>query len=198
MDILANLLVICGLHLGIAMTPGPNTLAICCVASAGTRRDGLWVAAGVVAATGLWVGLALLSVGAALAQDSALVTGLRIAAAVYLMGSGLRMLASSPARKAAPVGGQPFLMGLLTALANPLALAFWLGTFLAAIPAPAPRYFYAEIFTLIILQSVLWYFFLAIVFSSAMRGRTFATARITRQLAAGAVIAVGVAALWPA
>lgn len=197
MDVFATLFLISGLHLAIAMTPGPNTLAICCAASAGTRRDGLSVAAGVVAATGLWVGLALLGADAVADRDGHVFLPLRVLAALYLVWMGLRMLTACPMPRGGMMGRQPFLLGLLTALANPVAIAFWLGTFLAAIPAAAPEYVYAEIFILIIVQSVIWYSFLAILFSSAMRGRSFAAARISRYVAAAAMIAVGLGALAP-
>lgn len=197
MNIFASLLVISGLHLAMAMTPGPNTLAICCTASAGTRRDGLSVAAGVVVATGLWVGIALLGAGTMIARNGQVFAALRVLAALYLIWIGLRMLTAAPIRHSMLAGRQPFLLGLLTALANPFSIAFWLGTFLAAIPAAAPDHLYAEIFMLIVAQSVIWYSLLAILFSSAMRGRSFAAARLVRYVAAGVLIVIGVSALGP-
>ena len=94
-------------------------------------------------------------------------------------------------------GERPFLVGLVTALANPFAIAFWLGTFLTALPATAPDHLYARIFGLIILQSLIWYSSLAILFSTAMRGRTFGTTRLLRGITAGAMIAAGLNALIP-
>ncbi|WP_196053513.1 LysE family translocator [Paracoccus lichenicola] len=180
-----------------AMTPGPNTFAICCVASTGSRRDGLSAAAGVVAATGLWAGIAMLGAGAVVAWNHQLFLGLRAVAALYLIGIGLRMLVLPLSPRPALAGGQPFLVGLLTALANPFAIAFWLGTFLAAMPATAPDHLYARIFGLIILQSLIWYSALAILFSTAMRGRTPGTARLLRYVTAGAMILIGLSALVP-
>ncbi|WP_347139058.1 LysE family transporter [Paracoccus sp. SSK6] len=197
MNLFANIFFIAGMHLAVAMTPGPNTLAICCVASAGSRRDGLSAAAGVVTATGLWVGIALLGAGAVIARNGQLFTGLRVLAALYLLWIGLRMLAAPQVRRAVPTGGRPFAVGLLTALANPLAIAFWMGTFLSAIPATAPVHVYAGIFALIILQSTIWYSLLAILFSSALRGRPFGASRLLRYVAAGAMIVIGVSALGP-
>lgn len=197
MDFLANVLFVSGLHLATAMTPGPNTLAICCTASAGSRRDGLSVAAGVVAATALWVSVALLGIGMVIARNDQLFAVLRFASAAYLIWIGLRMLAAPAIGQALMNHGQPFLVGLLTALANPLAIAFWLGTFLAAIPADAPDHVYAEIFLLIIFQSVIWYSFLAIMFSSIMRGRTFGATRILRYVVAVAMIVIGLSVLYP-
>ena len=141
--------------------------------------------------------LALLGADAAADRNGHVFLALRVLAALYLIWLGLRMLTACPLRRDVMAGRQPFLLGLLTALANPIAIAFWLGTFLAAIPAAAPGYLYAEIFILIIGQSVIWYSFLAILFSSAMRGRSFAAGRLSRYVAAAAMIAVGLGALAP-
>lgn len=197
MDISSSMIIVSGLHLAMAMTPGPNVLAICSVASAGSRRDGLSVAAGVVAATGLWAGIALLGAGAVIAWNHQLFLGLRVMASLYLIWLGLRMLIAPSVQHGTITRGQPFLIGLLTALANPFAIAFWLGTFLAAIPASAPDHLYARIFGLIILQSLVWYSSLAILFSTAMRGRTLGTARLLRYVTAGALILIGLSGIVP-
>ena len=186
---------ICGLHLAIAVSPGPNTVAICCSASMVSRRAGLSVAAGVVTATGLWAGMALLGAGAAVARHEHLLVILRISSGVYLTGIGLRMLVTPPAWNSPRACGQPFLLGLLTALSNPVALAFWLGTFLTAMPPTATDRFYATIFALIILQSTAWYFLLAVLSSSTLPGRVFGAARSLRQIGAGTMILIGLNAL---
>lgn len=197
MDAFNNILTISGLHLAMAMMPGPNTFAICCVASAGSRRDGLSVAAGVITATGLWAGIALLGAGAVIAWNHQLFLGLRAVASLYLVWIGLRILVAPATLRRVLSGGQPFLLGLLTALANPFAIAFWLGTFLAAIPETAPDHHYARIFALIILQSLIWYSSLAILFSSALRGQSFHAAPVLRYVAAAAMIVIGLNALAP-
>lgn len=197
MDPLANIFTILGLHLAVAMTPGPNTLAICSVASAGSRRDGLSVVVGVVVATGLLAGIAILGAGALIAWNRHLFLGLRVVGALYLIWIGLRMLFAPSVPQASIVKGQPFLVGLLTALTNPFSIAFWFGTFLAAVPASAPDHFYARIFGLIILQSLVWYSSLAILFSTAMRGRTLGTTRLLRYVTAGALILIGLSAIFP-
>lgn len=198
MDMVSTLAVVSGLHLTMAISPGPNTLAICCAASAGTRRDGLSVAAGVIAATGLWVGIALLGADAVADRNGQVFPVLRTLAGLYLIWIGVRMLGAGSAGGGVMAGRRPFLLGLLTALANPFSIAFWLGTFLAALPAAAPDRLYAEVFILIIGQSVIWYCLLAVLFSSAMRGRGLAAARLMRYVAAGVSIAIGVGALVPA
>ena len=197
MDPFANIFTIVGLHLAVAMTPGPNTLAICSVASTGSQRDGLSVAVGVVVATGLLAGIAILGAGAVIACNHHLFLGLRVVGALYLIWIGLRILTAPAISKASIIKGQPFLVGLLTALTNPFAIAFWFGTFLAAVPASAPDHFYARIFGLIILQSLIWYSSLAILFSTAMRGRTLGTARLMRYVTAGALILIGTSAMVP-
>ena len=159
-----DVLLIAGLHLSVAISPGPNTFAICAAASGGSRRQGLFVAAGVVAGTGLWIAIAMLGLGAILPRHDAALAVLRGAAALFLMGIGLRMLVLAPAGPAGARQGTPFALGLLTAVTNPLAMAFWLGAFLAALPPDAPRPVYLGIFAVIIFQSAIWYSFLAVLF----------------------------------
>ncbi len=195
MSYFGDILFICGLHLAIAVSPGPSTVAICCSASMVTRRAGLSVAAGIVTATGLWAGAALLGAGAVIAYHEHLLMILRLSSGIYLTGIGLRMLVMPPAWNSPRACGQPFLLGLLTALSNPVALAFWLGTFLTVIPATATNRFYAAIFALIILQSTVWYFLLAVLSSSVLPGRIFGAARSLRQIGAGTMILIGLNAL---
>lgn len=187
----SDILFIAGLHLAVAISPGPNTFAICATASSGSRRQGLCVAAGVVAGTGLWIAVAMLGVGAILSRHDGVLDVLRGAAALYLMGFGLRMLASPPAGFMGTRQGPSFALGLLTALTNPLAMAFWLGAFLAAIPADAPSPVYLGIFLVIMFQSAVWYSFLAVLFSSTLRGQGFPAARVLRFIAGAAMILVG-------
>ena len=144
---------------------------------------------------GLQVGLHILGAGAVIAWNHHLFLGLRVVGALYLIWIGLRILTAPAIPKASIIKGQPFLVGLLTALTNPFAIAFWFGTFLAAVPASAPDHFYARIFGLIILQSLIWYSSLAILFSTAMRGRTLGTARLMRYVTAGALILIGTSAM---
>lgn len=191
MDAFSYIPFISGLHLAVAVTPGPSTLAICCVASAGSRFEGLSVAAGVVTATALWVSAALMGTGAMIASHTQIVAVFRSAAAVYLLWTGFRMLAVPAVSRPAARPGQPFLMGLLTSLGNPLSIAFWLGAFLAAVPEDASNTVYVAIFSVIILQSVVWYFLLAMLFSSGLRIGFPGAARIARFVAAGVMIAVG-------
>lgn len=196
-DLAASILVILGLHLAMAMTPGPNTLTICSVAGAGSRQDGLSVVAGLVGATGLWVGAALFGMMSLTTRHDEIYVAFQSSAAVLLIWTGVRMMAVSPRPSIRTGPRRPFIAGLLTGLANPLAIAFWTGTFLTAIPRTAPHSVYPLIFILIIVQTTLWYSLLAILSSTAMRGRTFAATRLLRVVAAGTMIVVGLDALLP-
>lgn len=195
MEFFSTIALVSGMHIVLAMTPGPNTFAICCLASTGSRQAGLSAAAGVVAATGLWVGIALFGAGMAIVQDNLIFLILRYLTAAYLIWIGLRMLILPAAWRSVSGQGQPFCVGFLTGLTNPFAITFWLGAFLGVIPATAPSHVYAEIFCVIILQTMAWYFFLAILFSSAMRGQTFGAARSLRYVAALAMIVIGLNSL---
>lgn len=193
-----DILAILALHLAAAITPGPNTLAVCCAASIGKRRDALAVAAGIALATGLWVAIALLGAGAVIAWNPRLLLGMRAFGAAYLVWVGVGFLLPRAVRSIGPAGGHPLLVGLLTGLTNPFSVAFWLGSFLAAIPETAPNHLYVRIFGLIVLQSAVWYSSLALLFSTILRGRNIAEMPLLRHVAGAVMITIGLNALIPA
>ena len=142
MDLLPSLIALAGMHLLMAMVPGPNTVVVSHFSAAQSRRHGLAATAGVVLASLLWVGLSLAGIGLLLQEAGTLYRLLRLLGALYLLYIGLRLLrgawrrpttstAPAPAPAPAPaqalgwLGNRPFTAGLLTTLSNPKSAVFW-------------------------------------------------------------------------
>jgi threonine/homoserine/homoserine lactone efflux protein len=68
MDLLPNLLMLAGMHILMAMVPGPNTVVVSYYAATVGRRTGLLAVSGIVLASLVWVVLSLVGVGALLQE----------------------------------------------------------------------------------------------------------------------------------
>jgi threonine/homoserine/homoserine lactone efflux protein len=200
MAYLPVLTTLAGMHLLMAMLPGPNTVVISWIAARVSRGDGLKAAAGVVAGSLVWVILSLVGFGAVLADAGWLYRGLRLVGAGYLVFVGARLLLAGWRRPAATdsaaaavatpgfAGRRPFVAGLLTNLSNPKSAVFWTSAFLVAVPPHAPAWVLAAIVAVIGVQTTLWYGAVALVLSTGVARRHYL--RLSRRLdvAAGAVM----------
>lgn len=185
-------------HLLAAMTPGPNTVLVGHLAAARSRGAGLEAAAGVAAATFVWVVVALAGAGLAMREAGGLYHGLRLAGALYLLVTGWRMIraglrppaaaAGGPARLAA-TGGRPFARGLVTTLTNPKSAVFWTSVFMVVMPPSAGVGLHAAAVALVTAQSALWYGLIAVTFSTAVVRAGYARATRVLDIVAGLVMA---------
>jgi len=187
------------LHLVAAMVPGPNTVVVSHLAAAHSRAAAFRAVAGIVAATGTWILVTLSGVAVVLHQAEGMFWLMRIAGAGYLFYTGIRLLAGvlrgSGADASAGRGAAiaPFRLGLLTNLLNPKSGVFWVSVFAVAVPTDAPAGFYAVALLLIMVQTVLWYSTVALVFSSGPARRFYRHATKALQTVAGlAMIGFGI------
>ena len=197
MEFVPVLLALSGMHLLMAMLPGPNTVVVSWLSATRSRGEGLKAVAGVALASLIWVGFALWGVGALLLEAGWLYRLLRIAGACYLVWVGLRMLraglAGGHAAGAPKVGARgPFLTGLTTTLSNPKSAVFWTSAFLVAVPPHAPGWVYGAILAIVGVQSALWYGAIAVFFSTGLARRAYLRmARALDLLAGGVMVALG-------
>lgn len=190
MEFVPILLGLAGMHLLMAMSPGPNILTIGWLSATRSRRDGLLAASGVVIASLGWVGLALWG-----AETLPLDRGwphnlLLLLGTAYLIWIGLRMLNSAFSTRviATPQGSgrHPFMIGLLGALCNPRAGLFWISAFQAALPDSAPHWLPLAIILVIAVQATLWYSSIAMLFSTCFARAQYLRLSRVIDLAAGA------------
>ncbi len=197
MDFVPTLVGLAGMHIVMAMLPGPNTVVVTWFSATRSRGEGLKVVAGVVLASLVWVGLALFGVGAFLLEAGWLYRMLRIAGAAYLVWLGVRMLHAGLAGDSATTGPpprlrgrNPFLTGLTTTLSNPKSAVFWTSVFLVAVPTHAPGWVYAAILVIVLVQSCLWYGAVALFFSSGFTQNLYRRMARWLDLVAGGVMIV--------
>ncbi len=200
MEFVPNLLALAGMHILMAMLPGPNTVVVSWQSATRSRREGLLTVAGVVVASLIWVALALWGVGALLLEAGWLYRALRLLGAAYLVYVGVRMIRAGLRQgawemAAAPpriFGKSPFTMGLTTTLSNPKSAVFWTSAFLVAVPPHAPDWVYIAILAIIAVQSAAWYGGLALFFSTGFARAQYLRLARKLDLFAGAVmIALG-------
>ncbi|MEQ9334998.1 LysE family transporter [Thalassobaculum sp.] len=167
------------LHLLAAMVPGPNTVVVSHLAAAQSRGAAFRAVAGVATATGTWVVVTLSGVAVVLHQAEGMFWLMRIAGALYLFYTGLRLL-SALARSSGADGAAgpaavlaPYRLGLLTNLLNPKSGVFWVSVFAVAVPTGAPTGFYVAAVALILVQTCLWYGLVALVFASGPARRLY-------------------------
>lgn len=200
MEFLPGLLALSGMHLLMAMVPGPNTVVVTWLSATTSRREGLKAMAGIVVASLVWVALSLIGFGAVMLEAGWFYRALRLIGAAYLIYVGVRMLRAGWGRPSAgrvsarPVfaARRPFTAGLLTTLSNPKSAVFWTSVFLVAVPPHAPVWFYGAVMAIIGLQSALWYGTVALLFSSDFaRQHYLRMARWLDLLAGGVMAALG-------
>jgi threonine efflux protein len=127
MSYISTFILIGGLYLIAAASPGPNFFIISQLSLAGERHRACLVAAGITAGSTLWASFAKVGLAALLLHLSWLSFVLQLAGAAYLVWYGLKLLRSA-AKKGAevpndtlhvPTTGRAFRMGLMTSLTNP-------------------------------------------------------------------------------
>ena len=132
-----------GVSLIVICTPGPDTLLTIRNTLAGGRRGGLLTAAGVSAGQLTWTVASAFGLAALLQASQTIFGWLKLCGAAYLIYLGIHTLVSAwrrkPAVVAAPApvlgGSAAFRQGLISNLANPKMVAFFLSLLPQFVPA---------------------------------------------------------------
>lgn len=113
----------------IELSPGPNMLVLASIAARDGRRAGLAAVAGITLGLSFYLAIAVLGLGAALAQAPGLLAALRWAGVAYLVWLAWEAYApqreNAPARPAASHHRQHFLRGLIANVLNAKAAIFY-------------------------------------------------------------------------
>lgn len=120
---------------GVAVSPGPATLAVTTVSAASGRRSGMRFGAGLGLGLAFWGIVAATGLGAVLQTTRHLLAALKVAGGLYLLwlayGSARSAMrgneASSPRGEGTPPAeGRWFIRGLVLNLSNPKAVVAWM------------------------------------------------------------------------
>ena len=178
------------------VSPGPAFLVITQLAAGRSRAAALGASLGIALGAILFAALTLWGLGVLVTQIAWLGTALRIAGAVYLVYLGLSMFqaaASEPAEATQPVAAADDAMrglriGLLTALTNPKAIAFFLSLFAVALPPDMSALEKAVLLASGFAIELGWYVFVACALSTGVLRRGYARARKPLERLLGAAL----------
>jgi threonine efflux protein len=166
---LASLVTVIILHWVVLVTPGANVLLISQLAASGDKRGAMYASLGVCTVTFLWATLAILGVNALFAAVPQLRIAVQIAGGVYLVYMAIRLWRSghsADGTKTQSLEPWPaFQMGFLTNITNPKSALFFGSVFAAALPHDASAMIWAVAVALVVVNALVWHFFLALAFS---------------------------------
>lgn len=176
---LHSVLFLLSIHAVALISPGPDFAVVTRLSIVAGRRTGLWAAAGVAAAIGVYVLICALGLSLVLAALPGLSQLLSVVGALYLGWLGIQCLRSRgqmPEAQAGLAGSRAFVTGFLTNLLNPKAMLYF-GSILSQVLTPdLGRADTVVLWALLVSESLLWFGLVACLFSSRqvldwLRGR---------------------------
>ena len=188
------LITVAGIHLMALVTPGPDLFLITQVAVSHTRRDAMMAVIGITLGVAVWAIVALLGLHVLVERLPWIQTMLYFAGGGYLsylgiillrasirqlkrshiranddstdvLGEGNLALGESENKSSAKAGYQFLLKGLFTNLANPKALIYFGSVFVIFVGGQVSNIVRGEIFTLVVIETFLWFTLVTILFS---------------------------------
>lgn len=207
-----RLLALLGVWSLLVITPGPDFAVVSRTAVARSRRAGILTGMGTSSGVAVWVTLSLAGLGFAVTYLSGPLLVLRLLGALYLIYLGGRALWSaahpatdlpSPERREpsrsseARAGGEvrmpSWVVGFVTNIGNPKALAFFGSIFALFLPAHTPLWLDATILVGMVSIAAVWYTLVSLLFSLAPVSRAYHRAqRWVDAITGGIFIALGV------
>jgi len=157
------------IHAVALISPGPDFAIVTRLSIVSGRRTGLWAAAGVAAAIGVYVLLCTFGLSIVLTALPGLSSLLSVTGALYLAWLGVQCLRSKgqfPETQPQRLGGKAFVTGFLTNLLNPKAMLYF-GSILSQVLTPDLGTVDATFLcALLVGESFLWFGLVAALFSS--------------------------------
>jgi threonine efflux protein len=178
-----------------AMSPGPNFVLVTQTAIRHASRSASAVVLGLVAANLVWCSGVILGLTAAFQVVPWLYGALKLAGGAYLIYLGLSLWRSSdPAPSRSDRSAEypifsAFLRGLITNLTNPKSAVYFGSIFALFLSPGTPASIQAAAVLIVLVDSVLWYGVVAVLFSRPSVQRAYEAARRPIDRVAGAVMA---------
>lgn len=157
------------IHAVALISPGPDFAIVTRLSIVSGRRAGLWAAAGVAAAIGVYVLICAFGLSLIIAALPGLSRALTVVGALYLAWLGVQCLRSRgqlPEARSSGPGGRAFVTGFLTNLLNPKAMLYFGSILSQALTPGLGAADTALLWSLLVAESFLWFGLVAIVFSS--------------------------------
>jgi threonine/homoserine/homoserine lactone efflux protein len=167
------------IHAFALISPGPDFAVVTRLSIRSGRRTGLWCAAGVAAAIGIYVLISALGISLVIAALPGVSRLLSIIGALYLGWLGIQCLRSKgqmPEAAGQEGGSRAFVTGFLTNLLNPKAMLYFSSILSQTFAPGMGGHDIALIWLLLVGESLLWFGLVACLFSSQrllawLRGR---------------------------
>lgn len=156
-------------HAVALVSPGPDFAVVTRLSIVSGRRSGLWAAAGVAVAIGIYVWVCAMGLSVILAALPDLSRLLALAGVFYLGWLGLQCLLSRgemPQAQAGRSSGKAFVTGFMTNLLNPKAMLYFGSILSQAMSARLAVTDVILLWALLVGESLLWFSLVATVFSS--------------------------------
>ncbi|WP_323016902.1 LysE family translocator [Castellaniella sp.] len=167
---LHTLLLVMTIHAVALISPGPDFAIVTRLSIVSSRRAGLWAAAGVASAIGVYTLISLLGLSLVLATLPGLSRILSIAGALYLMWLGIQCLRSKgvmpEAGASALSGRRAYVTGFFTNLLNPKAMLYFGSILSQAVTPDLGSAHLVIVWTVLVAESLLWFGLVATLFSA--------------------------------
>lgn len=164
-----TLSLVLAIHTVALISPGPDFAVVTRLSIVSGRAAGLWAAASIASAIGIYVLACVLGLSIVIAALPWLSRALGIAGALYLAWLGIQCLRSKgklPEAQGEVQGGKAFTTGLFTNLLNPKAM-FYFGSILSqALKPDLGATGSAQLWLLLVGESFLWFALVASLFSA--------------------------------
>ena len=163
------LTLVLAIHAVALISPGPDFAIVTRLSIVSGRQTGIWAAAGVAAAIGVYVLVCTFGLSLVLAALPGLSTLSSVTGAIYLAWLGIQCLRSKgqlPEMQSEGRGGKAFVTGFLTNLLNPKAMLYF-GSILSQVLTPElGTVDTVLLWVLLVGESFLWFAFVSTMFSS--------------------------------
>jgi threonine/homoserine/homoserine lactone efflux protein len=156
-------------QLAATMSPGPSFLVTARTAAAGSRGDGLKVAAGLAIGSIIWASAALFGLNALFHAVPVLFMIMKNAGALFLLWIAFQIFrhAREPlSLEGEAATGSPFMRGLWVQLSNPKVMVFFGSIFIAMLPANPPLWLMLALLVVVSFNEFAWYSVVALFFGA--------------------------------
>jgi threonine/homoserine/homoserine lactone efflux protein len=175
-------------------TPGPNVLLVSQTAVKHGRMRAMLAVAGILAGSLIWAGFTLMGVTAFFAVLPLLQTVLRIAGAAFLIYMGIQLMCRPVAepttgRVAANTSATGTMFrGSAPGVLNPKSLAYFGTIFVLFVPADASAAYRVSAFAIVVLDGILVYGAMAMLFSTGTAQSIYLAVRRSIDRVCGVII----------
>jgi len=196
MDTLHTLIASVGLFALTFLIPGANLLVVVQSTLSGGRAAGIASGMGVAAGDGIYAGLGLFGMSALITEGGMLFQGIKILGGLYLIWLGIGLirsrtslaLSSDPMSTVGTMLGY-FTRGLVTDLANPQTVLFFVSIFAMTLTPMTPMWVKGASWIGIVATSLLWRSLLSVALSHDRVRRAYERVQVPMERLAG--IALG-------